>query len=164
MVRIINRPHSSPSQSPNDEVITEPLSLGKHAVGSLAISGCIGNYSVLKLTSEARPVLRGELDVQLAMPRIKEKPPKKKRVPLSAQSLDAADAGLFEALRVLRKELADEQGVPPYVIFGDATLVEMSRERPSDDDDLIEVNGVGKVKLERYGDRFLDVIAHYQPD
>jgi ATP-dependent DNA helicase RecQ len=124
----------------------------------------IGNYSVLKLTPEARPVLRGEESIQLAMPRIKEKPPKKKRVPRSAQSLDAADAGLFEALRVLRKELADEQGVPPYVIFGDATLVEMSRERPSDEDDLIEVNGVGKVKLERYGDRFLDAIAHYQSD
>ena len=84
----------------------------------------IDNYAVLRLTPKARPLLRGEETVRLAHPRIVEKPPKKK-VPRSAQSLAPEDAGLFDSLRALRKQLADEQGVPPYVVFGDATLVEM---------------------------------------
>ena len=65
---------------------------------------------------------------------------------------------------MLRKELADERDVPPYVIFGDATLVEMSRERPVDEQGLMEISGVGQVKLERYGERFLRAIAEYRPD
>jgi ATP-dependent DNA helicase RecQ len=123
----------------------------------------IENYSVLKLTPAARPVLRGEESVRLAKPRLTEKRPKKK-VSRSARSLRPADAGLFEVLRVLRKELADERDVPPYVIFGDATLVEMSRERPVDEQGLMEISGVGQVKLERYGERFLRAIAEYRPD
>ncbi len=53
----------------------------------------------------------------------------------------------------------EEQGVPPYVIFGDASLVEMSRKRPVTEADFLEINGVGNVKLERYGAAFLQVIA-----
>jgi len=66
---------------------------------------------------------------------------------------------LFETLRELRKRLADERGVPPYVIFGDATLVEMSRRRPASDAELLDINGVGQVKLERHGEAFLQTIA-----
>ena len=68
---------------------------------------------------------------------------------------------LFEALRELRKELADEQGVPPYVIFGDVTLVQMSRDKPSSEEELLEITGVGQVKLERHGDEFLAAIANF---
>ena len=70
---------------------------------------------------------------------------------------------LFETLRELRKQLAAEQGVPPYVIFGDAALVEMSRERPMDEDQFLEINGVGQVKLERHGSIFLEAIACDEP-
>ena len=66
------------------------------------------------------------------------------------------DDELFERLRSLRKELADLQGVPPYVIFSDATLRGMVRRRPKTAEELLEVSGVGQVKLERYGKAFLD--------
>jgi ATP-dependent DNA helicase RecQ len=59
----------------------------------------------------------------------------------------------------LRKRLADERGVPPYVIFGDATLLEMSLRRPANDAELLDISGVGQVKLERHGSDFLAAIA-----
>ena len=72
--------------------------------------------------------------------------------------LGADDLRLFETLREIRKQLAVAQGVPSYVIFGDATLLEMSRVRPSNSVEFLDINGVGQVKLERYGDSFLDVL------
>ena len=68
------------------------------------------------------------------------------------------DEELFSRLRALRKELADLQGVPPYVIFSDATLRAMVRRRPQTAEELLQVSGVGNVKLERYGRRFLEVL------
>jgi len=118
----------------------------------------VANYSVLKLTAAARPVLRGERTLTLARPRIKEK---RRKPAKAARDLEAADQELFEALRELRKRLADAQGVPPYVIFGDATLIQMSRDKPRTEDDMLEINGVGQVKLERYGAEFLDVIGTF---
>jgi ATP-dependent DNA helicase RecQ len=118
----------------------------------------VANYSVLKLTAAARPVLRGERTLTLARPRIKEK---RRKPAKAARSLEPADQELFEALRELRKRLADAQGVPPYVIFGDATLIQMSRDKPRNEEDMLEINGVGQVKLERYGADFLDVIGTF---
>jgi len=120
------------------------------------LSQDITNYSVLKLTEKSRPVLRGEQSLRLARPRIKEKRKQRSR---SAAGLTPADEGLFEVLRALRKQLAQDQGVPPYVVFGDATLVEMSRRRPATEAELLEITGVGEVKLQRYGAEFLDAIA-----
>ena len=71
------------------------------------------------------------------------------------------DLALFESLRELRKRLAEEGGVPPYVVFGDAALVEMSLLRPADDSEFLRVNGVGQVKLQRYGRPFLAAIAEH---
>ncbi|HEX6587918.1 MAG TPA: ATP-dependent DNA helicase RecQ [Longimicrobiales bacterium] len=65
---------------------------------------------------------------------------------------------LYEKLRALRKKLADERGVPAYVVFSDRTLKEMAARRPTSDAELLDVNGVGPQKLERYGDAFLEVI------
>jgi ATP-dependent DNA helicase RecQ len=69
------------------------------------------------------------------------------------------DPALFERLRALRKTLADEAGVPAYVIFGDRTLVEMAARRPATRDELLDVSGVGLVKLDRYGDAFLELLG-----
>ena len=74
-------------------------------------------------------------------------------VPLSAD-----DDELFQRLRALRKRLADEAGVPPYVVFNDATLHQMASEHPTSDDALLAVSGVGPRKLERYGEAFLEVL------
>jgi len=68
------------------------------------------------------------------------------------------DEELFEQLRELRRELAKEQGVPPYIVFGDAPLRAMAREKPTNDDAFLAINGVGQNKLDRYGPAFLDTI------
>jgi ATP-dependent DNA helicase RecQ len=124
----------------------------------------IARYSALRLTEAARPLLRGDETLIMAKPRIRV-PTKKERL-RTARAGRAADlAGmpvdeeLFDELRALRKQLADEQNVPAYVVFSDATLAEMAARKPATHTELLEVNGVGKTKLERYGDAFLAVVA-----
>ncbi len=119
----------------------------------------IANYSVLKLTDRARPLLRGEIELELAKPRLQEKAKAKKRSRTGIHG--DYDEALFEQLRQLRKQLADEQGVPPYIIFGDASLAQMAREKPLEQQDLLAISGVGQHKLEKYGDDFLNAIAEY---
>ncbi len=119
----------------------------------------IANYSVLKLTRAARPLLRGEQGLELARPRIKAAA--KKKTPAAAVAQGPYDEALFEQLRTLRKQLADTQGVPPYIVFGDATLIQMAREKPTDEDQLLQISGVGQSKLEKYGDEFLDAIGEH---
>jgi ATP-dependent DNA helicase RecQ len=75
--------------------------------------------------------------------------------------LDADAEGLFAELKDLRRRLATERRVPAYVVFSDATLLAMARERPRTPDELLSVSGVGATKLERYGDAFLAAIASY---
>ena len=118
----------------------------------------IAAFSVLKLTAQAKVLLRAEDTLELARPRIVEKTRKKKKLG-AASELGADDLRLFETLREIRKQLAVEQGVPPYVIFGDAALVEMCRERPSNEHEFLNINGVGQAKLERHGAIFLETIA-----
>ncbi|PCI44871.1 MAG: DNA helicase RecQ [Proteobacteria bacterium] len=118
----------------------------------------IANYSVLKLTPAARPLLRGEQTIELAKPRIrkKAKAESKRKAPNNLPY----DEVLFEKLRVLRKKIATELDVPPYIVFGDATLIHMAQLKPSNNDQMLEVNGVGQVKLERFGDAFLDCLRN----
>jgi len=119
----------------------------------------VANYSVLKLTEAARPLLRGEEALVLAKPRIRVKTLQKKG---RAQVGDFDyDDDLFDVLRIRRKKLADEAGVPPYVIFGDATLAEMAAKMPTDEEALLAINGVGKHKLQRFGSEFIDEIIGY---
>ena len=72
-----------------------------------------------------------------------------------------ADPELFERLRTLRKRLADEAGVPPYIVFSDATLRDMCAKRPATEDEFLDVSGVGATKLARYGEAFLAELAAY---
>jgi ATP-dependent DNA helicase RecQ len=118
----------------------------------------IANYSVLRLTSAARPLLRGEIRLELARPRVRETTKKAKR-PKATAELGAADEPLFDELRFLRKQLADAEGKPPYIVFGDATLVQMARQKPMDEQDMLRISGVGQAKLEKYGGDFLDAIS-----
>ena len=124
----------------------------------------VANYSVLKLTAAARPLLRGEMELELAKPRIRirvKKSDKRKR--RTDGLLDTAhDKALFDVLRDLRKQLADEMGVPPYIVFGDAALIHMARLKPANDGEMLAVNGVGQAKLERFGKVFLDTIEQFQ--
>ncbi|MBM4195806.1 MAG: DNA helicase RecQ [Gammaproteobacteria bacterium] len=144
---------------------TEWMSIFRQLIHRGFLYQDIANWSVLKLTDTARPLLRGETTLELARPRVKRKAtaktPKGKRAKQAVAESPLADADqqLFERLRSLRRELADAQGVPPYVVFGDTTLLEMSRRRPATADALLEITGVGQVKLERYAEAFLRAIA-----
>jgi ATP-dependent DNA helicase RecQ len=114
----------------------------------------IAAFSVLKLTPAAGPVLRGEVELRLARPRIRVKAGKAARLPAAPRG-GAADPSLFERLRALRKRLADGQGVPAFVVFGDKSLLDMAARRPATPEAFLEVHGVGRAKLDRYGEAFL---------
>ena len=118
----------------------------------------IANYSVLKLTEAARPLLRGE--IELTISKLRVKPERKKKPERKIVGLEY-DLELFNLLRVRRKQIADRDGVPPYVVFGDASLAEMAATLPTDNEALLQVNGVGQTKLQRYGAEFIDVIVGY---
>jgi len=118
----------------------------------------IANYSVLKLTEAARPLLRGESGLTITRPRVK--PVRKKKAERKIVGLEY-DQELFDRLRIRRKQLADADGVPPYVVFGDASLAEMAATLPTDEQALLQVNGVGQTKLARYGAEFIEEIIAY---
>ncbi len=118
----------------------------------------VEGFGALQLTEKCRPLLRGEETITLRRD-VKETITKK---PRGDRKIKDDDKALWEALRDCRKQLADEQGVPPYVIFHDATLMEMLHYRPLAAKKLLQLNGVGETKLERYGDAFIAVIAAHE--
>ncbi|HHQ6579250.1 TPA: ATP-dependent DNA helicase RecQ [Serratia fonticola] len=123
----------------------------------------IAMHSALQLTEAARPVLRGEVVLQLAVPRIQSF---KVRSSANQKSYGGNyDRKLFAKLRKLRKSIADEENIPPYVVFNDATLLEMAEQMPIRASELLSVNGVGQRKLERFGAPFMAMIrAHLDGD
>ncbi|MCE0757901.1 DNA helicase RecQ [Marinobacter sp. G11] len=120
-------------------------------------------YGALQLTERCRPLLKGEQPIQLRKDPVQKKSSGSKSSGSRASGQDIRDqvtdhAG-WDALRACRKELADKQGVPPYVIFHDTTLFEMLQRRPGSIEELGEISGVGAAKLEKYGETFLQAIA-----
>jgi ATP-dependent DNA helicase RecQ len=114
-------------------------------------------FGGLKLTPAARPVLRGEQSLWL---RRDIKPAKRGAQQRDRQPFAGAnDDPLWLALKAKRMDLARQQGVPPYVIFHDSTLLDMLRRRPVTLDEMAKVSGVGQAKLARYGEEFLNVLA-----
>ena len=119
-------------------------------------------YGALRLTAEAAPVLKGEKGLELRRPSQQRigRPARKLRLGAMAVSADPAAETLFHALRAERKRIADEQGVPAFVVLHDATLRELAQLRPRDRQGLLQVSGIGAAKAERYGDRLLTVIRN----
>ena len=105
-------------------------------------------HSTLRLLPPSYPVLKGQATVMLSLP----------KEPEERKPAEAAD-GLFDALRSVRRRLAEEENVPAFVVFSDATLRDMCRLQPRNLDEMAEVKGVGEQKLRRYGKAFLAVIA-----
>ncbi len=118
----------------------------------------MANYSVLKLTGTARPLLKGEIGLKLSRPRIKAQ--RKKKAPRKIVGIEY-DEQLFQLLRSRRKQIADRDGVPPYVVFGDASLAEMAAMLPTSKIDMLEINGVGQTKMEKYGNEFIAEIVGF---
>ena len=109
----------------------------------------------LRLTDACRPLLRGEEALHLRLDVLEAMPRRNSRAGGGAPA-HSAD---WEALRRCRQELAEAEGVPPYVIFHDATLTALLDLRPRNREEMMQVPGIGQHKLERYGQRFLDVLA-----
>ena len=121
-------------------------------------------YSVLKL-GDISP-LRDE-NTHVIMRTYEEKEPDKKKKPQksvrkrSTDALTAAGYDLFEALRKLRLQIAKEEAMPPYIVFSDKTLIDMCIKCPSNEEEMLEVSGVGENKLKKYGQRFLEEIQKF---
>ncbi|EGV19510.1 DNA helicase RecQ [Thiocapsa marina] len=116
-------------------------------------------HGALCLTEQSRPLLRGERTLRLRQDPDRKKSTGAGRKPAAELPSDPEALALWEALRDYRRQLALEQDVPAYVIFGDATLREILTYRPRDRDELSRISGVGQAKLERFGDGFLKLLA-----
>jgi ATP-dependent DNA helicase RecQ len=116
-----------------------------------------GDRPILQLNPASWEVMRGQRSVQLIRPKQGEV----RKTRFDETSWEGVDRGLFEALRALRRDVARERDVPPFVIFSDATLRDLARTRPSTPEGLLRVKGVGERKLADLGDRVLACVAEY---
>ena len=116
---------------------------------------------MLRLTPAGWQVLRGEVTPQLLKP---AKQQSKRESRATRESWEGVDRDLFDLLRAYRRRQAEERGVPPYVVFSDATLRDLARRRPSNHDELLTIHGIGAKKCAEYGDDLLDEIANYCRD
>ncbi|MDY6808894.1 MAG: DNA helicase RecQ [Actinomycetota bacterium] len=138
----------------------------RSVIRQLVASGIIapqGDYGVLTLTDKSGPVLRGETTVMLRTDPARSAT-RSTRSSRSAPDLADADRGLFEHLRVWRKSEASRRGVPPYVVFNDATLRELATMRPASESQLRSVSGIGDAKLEQYGEDVLAAISGFDSE
>ncbi len=139
--------------SPEEALLLRPLARALQARGSLVAN----EHGGLMLAGDAREILKGDAAVMIVLPPKKEGRKKRDR----SEGANPVGDPLFDALRSLRRDLAIEAGVPPYVIFHDSTLREMAQTRPASLASLGEVGGIGARKLEAYGEAFLAVIRQY---
>jgi ATP-dependent DNA helicase RecQ len=132
----------------------------------------MAGFGGLSLTAASRAVLKGEISVTMrreaARPAKPARPPKQSagersidRAKKNGVNISATDAPLWQALRDTRTRIAKDQGVPPYVIFHDATLLEILRVRPVNRTEMAAISGVGSAKLERYGEAFIEVVETF---
>lgn len=117
----------------------------------------VGEHNVLRITEAGGKVLRGEETPKLTRP-------KQSTSQMKSDDWEGVDRGLFESLRQLRLQLANEKGVPPYVIFGDMTLRELAKYRPASLQTLSRIYGIGQQKLDQYGNVFLAAVLKYSQE
>ena len=122
----------------------------------------MGEYNILNVTPKGMAVLRGDETPRLL--RAVEKTLRRRKQKASAaegKSWEGVDRGLFEALRALRKGIAQENNAPAFTVFGDAALRDMARRKPTTPGEFLKVRGVGEKKCEDYAHLFLPVIEEY---
>lgn len=137
------------------------MQLGDALIGRGELALSTDGYRVAGLTDESLPVLRGQRRVEVAQSAAVAVVDESRTRAGREVELSHDDQQLFERLRVLRKRLADEQGVPPYVVFGDVSLRQMANKRPTSRQSFLRITGVGQAKLERYYEAFAEVIRGY---
>jgi len=132
-------------------------------ISQLEGQGCLareeGEYPILSLTARGRDVLRGEDAVTLLRTVAPRAPGPR---PDPSPGSGAPEEALFQALRALRRTMAEERGIPPYLIFSDASLRAMARARPTSEQAFLAVKGVGQRKLQELGPRFLACIRQHE--
>ena len=156
--KVIGRGHDRLSVfgivSAQEEKLIKPLARALQARGALEAT----EHGGLRFGGEAKAIVKGEVPVLIAEPPVRAKGTGRRE---RTGGVSPVGDPLFEALRAVRRELAAEGKVPPYVIFHDATLREMAAEKPGSLEEMGRISGVGARKLEAYGDAFLAVIrAH----
>lgn len=141
-------------------------SVYRQLLASGLVSVDLERFNALALNEHSWPVLKGEKEVRLRTdPVLPRKSKKKKRVVMAEDILNTWEAeALFDALRDLRLKVAEEQGAPPYAIFPDKTLLEFVQYRPQDLDEIGLMSGVGQVKLDRFGERFLSGLKRHEKE
>lgn len=120
-------------------------------------------YTIVKLTGSSESLLEGEKHLMMKMPKEQELRKKEKRSRLSKASageLGEQDETLFQRLRALRLEIAREEKIPPYMVFSDKTLIHMCILKPGNEEEMLNVTGVGRHKFEKYGKRFIDAVQN----
>ena len=116
----------------------------------------IGEFKVYKLTEFGVEVIKGAHSIDLKKERLTvQKAEAKKRVTY----FDDYDVDMYDKLRTLRTQIASEKGIPPYIVFSDKTLKDLSSKVPQNKEEMLEVHGIGEVKFERYGEAFLEVLV-----
>ena len=155
--RVIQRGHDRLSVfgivGEDEARLLQPVSRALQARGSLVAT----EHGGLQLAGDAKAILKGEREVQIVSPPKPVRGGRRRR----NEAVNPVGDPLFEALRELRRSLAAEAQVPPYVIFHDATLREMAASRPASATELGAISGVGAKKLEAYGEAFLGVIGRH---
>lgn len=135
-------------------------SVFRQLVGRGYLSVDLQGYGALKLQEKCRPLLRGECDIALRLDQKQKVAKRQTKTPLP----EDINVAMWEALRECRRELAEEQSVPPYVIFHDSTLVEMCSVAPKTLDAFSRLSGVGERKLMKYGEAFIAVIKNTEQE
>ena len=135
-------------------------SVFRQLVGRGYLSVDLQGYGALKLQEKCRPLLRGECDIALRLDQKQKVAKRQTKTPLP----DDINVALWEALRNCRRELAEEQSVPPYVIFHDSTLIEMCSVAPKTLDAFSKLSGVGERKLMKYGEAFIAAIKNAEQE
>ncbi len=115
----------------------------------------IGEFKVYRLTPFGVEVLKGAHSVDLKKERLSIQTSASKR---KVTYFDDYDAALYDKLRALRSEIASEAGIPPYIVFSDKTLKDLSAKKPQSKEAMLEVHGIGEVKFDRYGEAFLELL------
>ena len=132
----------------------------REIIGQLQANGLLeraeSEFPILLVSDEGRSFLNERRTLMLPRPQSAEGGGRS-----AAQAAADYDEGLFEDLRALRRRLADDRDVPPYVVFGDASLRHMASAMPGSKEEFLDIHGVGRVKAEEYGDTFLEAIQRY---
>jgi ATP-dependent DNA helicase RecQ len=119
----------------------------------------------LKITEFGESLLKNEGEIKLTRPLTKEEIKYKEKQTTTRKKKNLnPDLQLFEELKVLRKSISKEKGLPAYIIFHDATLKEMASSKPTTAEDMMQIQGLGEAKFRNYGQVFLDIIQQFEPE